>query len=410
MTAQGAVGRFSILLVGVSLLVVGLGQSLVFAVVPVAARRLGLSETEVGAIFGISAVFWMLMSPVWGRWSDRVGRRRVLILGLVGYALSLLSFASALRLGEMGFLVLALWPMLLLGRTINGVLGSATRPAALGYVADVTSPAQRATTLARVESGFTLGTVFGPAIGSLLLIYSLLAPFYLFAFLGLVMACVCLLLLRDPPRRPATRSPRRPRLSVLDVRLRPQLLLAAVAGISNATLLLCLGFYLEDIVGVAASEVGIYAGIGLTLAAAGAVFAQWVLVPHYASHPDLLVRTGSLVTALGIALLVAGSGIHVAGLAMALYGLGLGLLRPGNITLMSLAVRPTEQGAAAGMQGMVIPIGHLLSPLLCMPLYSWRPESPFWLASGLLLVMFILMLLHPRFRRQPWKLRGLQAT
>ena len=394
-------------LVGASLLVVGMGQALVFAVVPPAARHLGLNETEIAAIFSISALFWMGMSPVWGRWSDRVGRRRVLILGLVGYALSLSLFASALQLGQTGALLAALWPLLMLARVINGTFGSATRPAALGYVADSTSPSVRAPVLARVESGFTIGTVLGPAIGSLLLIYSLLAPFYLFAALGLVMAVLCLLLLdeRSGPRP----TLRRAWLSPLDVRVRPRLLTSAMVGISNATILLCFAFYLEDVVGVELSLLAFHTGMGLTMAAAGSVFAQWVLVPNFSIYPKRMVKVGALLIGLAMASFALGTVFWHAAIAMGLYGLGFGLIRPGNATLLSLSVRPKEQGSAAGLVGMVIPIGHLLTPVLSMPLYIWNPRSPFWLGVAMMLLLMLLMQLHPMFKRSPWQLRDIEA-
>lgn len=405
--------RFGLVLVGVSLLAVGMGQSLVFAVIPSAARRLGLSEFEVGLIFACSALFWMAMSPIWGRWSDSVGRRRVLITGLLGYALSLFLFATALKLGQTGVLLVGwLLPLLLLARTINGVFGSATRPAAWGYVSDCSDVEHRARQLARVESGFTIGTVLGPLLGGFLLIYSLLAPFYLFAACGLLMALMCMWQLREPTSTrslPTRAKPVRHKLSLKDVRLRPQLIVAALAGLCNSLVLVSFGFYLEDVIGLPAASIGYYASLGLSMAAAGAVFAQWVWVPRFGLYPKGLVQIGALLMAVAMVLLAAGYHISHAWLAMAFYGVGSGMLRPGNMTLLSLSVRPQEQGAAAGMIGMVIPMGHVLTPVIILPLYIWQPRSSFCLAIGILLLIVALMQFHSLFRRSPWRLRYEQA-
>src|SRR5262245_44816382 len=68
---------------------VGMGQSMLFSVLPPAARELGISPFQVSTIFATSASIWVFVSPAWGRRSDVAGRRAIIIVGLVGYALSM---------------------------------------------------------------------------------------------------------------------------------------------------------------------------------------------------------------------------------------------------------------------------------------------------------------------------------
>ena len=148
------------------LFTVGLGQSFVFVIVPPLARELGLSEVQTSSIFAFSAIGWALTSAAWGRASDKYGRRNIAILGLVGYSASLLAMITPLFLVEKNLLDLVfLFPLLVFGRMLNGLLGSATRPASFAYVAYTSSKDKRTVKFARLESSFLIGTVAGPLIG-----------------------------------------------------------------------------------------------------------------------------------------------------------------------------------------------------------------------------------------------------
>ena len=156
------------------LFTVGLGQSFVFVLVPPLARDLGLSEIQTSSIFAISALAWATTSAFWGRTSDKYGRRNIAILGLVGYSISLIALITPLFLAQKNLLnVTLLFPALVLGRLINGLVGSATRPASFAYIANVTSKDNRTVKFARLESSFLLGTVAGPLVMKHLFIFFL---------------------------------------------------------------------------------------------------------------------------------------------------------------------------------------------------------------------------------------------
>ena len=119
---------------------VGLGQSFVFVIVPPLARDLGMTEIQISLVFAFSAIAWALTSASWGRASDRYGRRNIAMLGLIGYAASLVTMITPLFLVEKNIIdIVFLFPLLIFGRLLNGLLGSATRPAAFAYVADNSS-------------------------------------------------------------------------------------------------------------------------------------------------------------------------------------------------------------------------------------------------------------------------------
>ena len=151
------------------------------------ARELGLSEIQASSVFALSAIGWALTSAAWGRASDKYGRRNIAILGLFGYSASLIAMITPLFLVEKNILDLAfLFPLLVFGRMLNGLLGSATRPASFAYVADTSTKDKRTVKFARLESSFLIGTVAGPLIGGFLILISKETPFYIFSFLGLI--------------------------------------------------------------------------------------------------------------------------------------------------------------------------------------------------------------------------------
>ena len=172
---------------------VGAGQSVVFITIPPLARDLGLSEVQTGIIFASSALAWMVFSPYWGKLSDRIGRKLVVLIGLLGCALSLVLFSTALTLGTSNTLLgWKLLTVLILARMVNGILGSATRPASGAWIADVTDPEERGGGYGRLNSGFSAGRIVGPAIAGFLLLISYTLPFYIFS-LGLLLTTLVLL-------------------------------------------------------------------------------------------------------------------------------------------------------------------------------------------------------------------------
>src|SRR5687768_18240339 len=97
-----------------------------------------------------------LFSPIWGRWSDRIGRKPIILIGLLGSCLSYVTMALATSLA-----------LLFVARIVGGIAG-ANIPTAQAYIADVTTPENRARGMGLMGAAFGLGFIFGPAIGGLL--------------------------------------------------------------------------------------------------------------------------------------------------------------------------------------------------------------------------------------------------
>ena len=90
---------FRVLFLG--MFAIGTGQTLFIAVLPPYALGLGLSEVQVGFIFSLSALGWMIMSPFWGKKSDYLGRKSIIILGLIIYSITTILMGVEFRLNEL---------------------------------------------------------------------------------------------------------------------------------------------------------------------------------------------------------------------------------------------------------------------------------------------------------------------
>ncbi len=389
-------GAFSLLFF--CLISVGMGQSLMFAVLPPVARSMGLTELQVGAIFAISAVLWVLGSPFWGRRSDHWGRRPVIITGLCGYAVSMVAFGLCVQAGLSGWL--ALWPAYLLmiaSRSIFGAFGSATMPAAQAYIADRTPPADRAARLTILGAAFGLGVTLGPGLVALLLPLGLMVPFYAVGVLGALSALVMRLKLPEiRPPKPHAGSVRR--IRALDSRLLPFLLVGIVIAISQASTMQTAGFYAIDVLGMEVEQSARFVGLALMGTAGCALFAQLVIVRMLRPLPRTMMAAGVFCGFLAFATLVLGESAVSMFVALMALGFTFGLTQPGAVAGASLCAGADQQGAVTGLMNTTGAIGVIFAPFVGMPLYQWLPQAPYVLNMLLAALALVFVLLHPRIR------------
>ena len=141
-----------------------LGFGIIIPLLPFYAESYGASALTIGLLGTSFSLMQFLFSPIWGRWSDKIGRKPIILLGLMGSCLSYLALALATSL-----------PLIFVARIIGGIAG-ANIPTAQAYIADVTTPENRAKGMGMVGAAFGLGFIFGPAIGGLLSRFGAEAP------------------------------------------------------------------------------------------------------------------------------------------------------------------------------------------------------------------------------------------
>ena len=366
------------------LFTVGLGQSFVFVLVPPLARDLGLSEIQTSSIFAISALAWATTSAFWGRTSDKYGRRNIAILGLVGYSISLIALITPLFLAQKNLLnVTLLFPALVLGRLINGLVGSATRPASFAYIADVTSKDNRTVKFARLESSFLLGTVAGPLLGGFLFLISNETPFYVFSGLAFI-AAIGIYRKLDSVTKKKNTVKKLNKINWYSSTIWPFLAFAAVLSLCQASLLQSIGFYITDLYSNF-DNLPTLISMTFALLSISTIVSQYIFTDAFPMNNFNLLLFGTLLLIFSYFTMAFYQTISVYYLSIIVLGFGFGMTRPALASSLSLAQSPENQGSAAGYLGSVIPIGHMTTPFIAMPIYSINPAYLYYFSSVLCL-------------------------
>jgi MFS family permease len=381
----------------VSLLCMGAGQTVLFNILPPLSRQLGLSEFQTLLVFAVSALVWVVSSTFWGKKSDHWGRKPVMLLGLLSFAASFALFASVMLGGLKHWLpAIAVFPLMILARSIYGLLGSGTQPAAQAYVADRTTPQERLRGVATVGSAFGLGTAVGPGIASLFAPFGLLAPFYFISVLALISAATIWWLLpeRTPPKARLTAAST---LKWYDRRILPFVIFAIGLSTASTVPIQTMGFFFIDVLHIRPEDSEHYISIGQLANSIPALFVQLVVVQYVRVSARTLTNLG-LGAALGCcAMFLLFDNFPALVAAMVLAGLGFGMARPGFASGASLSVAPHEQGAVAGVIGGASAIGFIVGPVIGI-MYMHSPYLPYLFAITLLIGLFVYMWLSPTLR------------
>jgi MFS family permease len=381
-----------------SMMCLGAGQSVMFAVLPSLARELGLSELQASMPFVVSAGIWVFSSGYWGAKSDHLGRKPIIILGLTAFGISFASFAGMAQAGVDRLLPLVVaYPLMIATRAIYGIFGSGANPSAQAYVADRTTRAERTQGVATIGAAFGLGTTIGPGIGSVLVVFGLFVPFYFTALMAFASAAAIWIFLPERTR-PIEHKKVTVRLKWTDGRVLPFILFGLGIATAGAIPIQTVGYLFIDVLHLSAKEAPQYVGIGLMASSMAALFAQLVIVQRFNISARALIRWGVILALASNLLFVIGGQFGPLVMALAISGLGFGMARPGYAAAASLSVAPEEQGAIAGLTGATSGAGFIFGPIIGNTLYEWHPTAPYVFGAALMAALYLYALISPHLR------------
>jgi MFS family permease len=372
----------------------GMGQSLVFAILAPLGREVQLGELQITSIIAVSALIFSLAAPRWGRLSDRVGRKPIIITGLLGYTVGTLLFSSVFYAGLSGLLGgTLLYGVLLISRCGQSVIMSATNPAAAAYAADHTGREQRTKTMARLGTANSMGTILGPAVSGALATFGLLAPLYFAAALAALAALLVWWKLPITPAQDLTSRKAGSQLRFTDRRI--LLLLATAVGlfVGFSGIQQTLGFQLQDKLGLSGIETAQMTGAALMVSATFTFLIQVTVMQRLNLKPTQFIRLGLISLLFGAAVISGFDTFAVLAVGMGFLGAGLGLCMPAIAAGASLAVNPEEQGAAAGLVSSCPALGFVAGPICAGALYQIHgPLAPLFSAAVFFVTLIVLVL------------------
>ncbi|HED03945.1 MAG TPA: MFS transporter [Candidatus Fraserbacteria bacterium] len=364
-----------------------LGFGLIIPLLPLYARQLQASPFEIGLLMASYSLMQFIFAPIWGQISDRVGRRPIILLSLLGSVLAYTLFGLASSL-----------PLLFLARLLAGLFGG-NISAAQAYIADITPPEERARGMGLIGMAFGLGFIFGPALGGWLGSFSYHLPPLVTAGLALINVAFAYFMLPESLNREA-RSARTaswressPLTRIARAFEQPQLrsflwlfaLIVFAFSVMEATLVL----FLQDIFGWGVSRSGyLFAYLGVVIALMqGGLIGR--LVKAFGERR--LVSAGALMMAASLLLVPFAATIWELGLVLTLLALGDGMVTPSLSSLISRQVSAEAQGSTLGVSQSLSSVARVFGPLWGGLAYNiWGPAWPF-LSGGVVMALGFLM-------------------
>lgn len=402
--------RKNLIILSFTMLVVMLGYSMAMPLLPFYIERFGVGGTELGWLMSTYSLMQLICAPVWGVVSDCYGRKPILAIGILGYAITLFLFGLAES-----------FTMLFLARTLSGILSSATQPTAMAYIGESTEQKEKSKGMGQLGAMVGLGVILGPLFGGLLSEDSLSLPFFVGSALAFIALLLVIFLLPEsnPERSPTSKlsstrkevttqpdssNPTWKRPRVLDIYLR---IIFSPAGI-----LLLLNFIMSFGMTNFQGMIGLYAvdkftfntkQVGAIWMVMGGVLiiGQGFLVgPLTKRLGELnLIRIGLLGGAIGFALVALATDYITTLLSLGLFILSVALIGPALNSYFS-NFAGDHQGAAMGLNSASTSLGRVVGPLWGGYLYDMRIEYPFLSGAMTLFIGFLVSIFGLQKHRQ----------
>lgn len=396
-----SVGDRQIAFLLVAIFIAGIGLGITLPVLPFYAERLmgtqNLSRTtmplHVTGLTSIYALMQFAFAPLWGAWSDKVGRKRLICIGIAGTAASQVLFGLSTTL-----------PLLYGARILGGILSGSLIPAATAYFADLSNDDNRTTRMAWLGTVSSLGTVAGLAFGGAtstvdfhyrsefwhFRVDAFSMPFFAASFLMAFTTIAVWLWLPDSERQDSVAHEHSDgSWRILFSSLSGLLALAMASQVALTAFEATFPLFAQEKFGFGPKQ------IGLTFMVCGLVMAIFqVIAVTYAHriHAATQLVAGFVLMGIGILLLLAARELAPILVVVGAIALGMAFIAP-NLSSLSARGRGNRTGAAVGLLSASNSLGQVGGPLIGGALFAWRIELPYSISGGLMIALAVTVIL-----------------
>lgn len=324
------------------------------------------------AVYSAGSFF---MSPVWGAVSDRIGRKPIIMIGIIGFAVSFFLFGMATE-----NLVL-----MYISRILGGLFSGAVMSCAVAYVADVTTEENRTKGMGLVGMSIGLGFIFGPAVGGLLSVFGYQVPFFASAGLALLTFIFVMKFLEEslqPEQRSKVGQVKMSRWKAFRGPLKYLYSLSFFVSFTLAALEATLQYFQMDRIGITPQ------GMGVMFLVSGIVGAaiQGGVVRRMVKQGDepKVIQIGLVLSAAGFFLILLSSSLWTATIYMCVFAAGNALVRPCVISLITQKTT-VGQGITTGLNSSMDSLGRILGPLMGAAVFYIHITLPY-IIGGILCI------------------------
>lgn len=371
-----------------TMVVVMMGFGMIIPILPFYIIEFGAGGSAMGLLMATYAIMQFIFSPIWGDVSDRIGRKPVLMIGVLGNAIAQLLFGFSTEL----------W-MLIAARVLAGILSSATLPTAMAYIGDSTSKRDRGGGMGIIGAAMGVGMVLGPGIAGWLASFSLSTPFFLAAGLSMVALVIIFLVLPESlpiADRAKVRSQMRgPQINILWKALFSPigllLFLSFLVSFGLTNFESVFGLYTNASYGYGPQQVG---GLLTFIGLISAIVQGGLTGPITRRWGEVAVIKASLLgSAIGFGLMLMATSLIGVLVTTGFFIISNAMLRPTVSALISQRAT-IGQGIAMGLNNSYMSIGRSVGPLWAGFAYDLNITYPYWSGSAIMLAGFAISILR----------------
>ncbi|WPS87220.1 MFS transporter [Brevibacillus halotolerans] len=349
-----------------------LGFGIIIPILPFFVTEIGATTTQLGILSASYNIMQFIFAPIWGRLSDRYGRKPFILLALFGFSTSFILFGFSSSYYEMLFY-----------RVLAGITSAAGIPTITAMVADIFPPKERAKGMGIVGAGVGLSFVFGPALGGILGDVSLSLPFFVSGGLAFITFVFTWILLPESlPKEKRGKYLKKKPISSLgaifsNLGLLYQIML--VTSLAFAAMETVFALYISYEFNLTSKDMG-YMFLIMGLISASLQGGIGKLVKRFGESK--LLATGIFFYVLGFFCVLLASTFLEFALTLCLFGLGQGMMRTTNTAMISQRTHD-GQGATSGNMSAMDTMGRIAGPILAGWLFTFSHSLPF-IISGIL--------------------------